>query len=91
MVGPAFLTHPDASLAAGVDDLLKQTGANLILLPEQGNLIGAMLIAGMYPQVKPAQADLDVLYLIGEQVPEDLPGKPFIVYQNIYPATSTAR
>jgi predicted molibdopterin-dependent oxidoreductase YjgC len=86
IVGPSFLDHADSPrLLEAVDRLVKQLGARLIVLPEQGNLLGSLLL-GISPRESTAGSqDLEVLYLVGENVPVSFPGHPFVLYQNIYP------
>ncbi len=86
IVGPSILDHADqARLLEAVDRLVKQLGARVIVLPEQGNLLGSLLL-GISPRESTAGSqDLDVLYLVGENVPVSFPGHPFVLYQNIYP------
>lgn len=84
ILGPGCLSHPgSAQLLSAVHELAERSGARITILPEQGNLAGSLLLDGLSPV--PAEQELDVLYLIGEAIPDRLPGNPFILYQNIYP------
>lgn len=88
IVGPDCLSHPhSAQLLEAIYRLAKQTGASLTPLPEQGNLIGAMLLGGF--SSLPANQALDVLYLIGEAIPNNVVGEPYLLYQNMYPPTGS--
>jgi hypothetical protein len=88
LVGPACLAHPDRQrLLPAIERLAKVTGTRIIALPEQGNLAGALLLGGFAPE--PDGNTLDVLYLVGEDVPEYVSGSPFILYQNIYPPSGS--
>jgi NADH dehydrogenase/NADH:ubiquinone oxidoreductase subunit G len=86
IVGPSFLDHADQPRRLeAVDRLVKQLGARLIVLAEQGNLLGSLLL-GISPRGSTAgNQDLELLYLVGENVPVSFPGHPFVLYQNIYP------
>jgi hypothetical protein len=86
IVGPSFLDHPDQPrLLEAVDRLVKQLGARVIVLAEQGNLSGSLLL-GISPRGSTAGSqDLELLYLVGENVPVSFPDHPFVLYQNIYP------
>ncbi len=86
IVGPDFLTHPDNHhLLPEVAALVEQTSARLIVLPEQGNLAGCLSIGALPVSSTAVHSDLDVLFMIGESIPQTLPGDPFILWQNIYP------
>ena len=85
IVGSSFLEHPENSLLLErVDCLVQQLGASLIVLPEQGNLAGTLLL-GAQSAANQQSTILDVLYDMGEDIPVSIPGDPFILYQNIYP------
>jgi NADH dehydrogenase/NADH:ubiquinone oxidoreductase subunit G len=87
LVGPAYLTHPrNRQLLAAIEQLAENTGGRIIALPEQGNLMGAALTGAINFAV-PNLPVPQVLYLIGEDIPENLAGDPFILYQNILPPT----
>jgi predicted molibdopterin-dependent oxidoreductase YjgC len=60
----------------------------LILLPDQGNLGGALQMGVTTPLATTSLQHLEVLHLIGEEIPSMLSLDPFILYQNIYPPTS---
>lgn len=89
LIGPAFLGHPQKGPFLGAAArLADQTRARIILLPEEGNLAGSLLLGAPYPAGLTGSQETDVLYLIGEDIPAELPGDPFILYQNIYPPSS---
>ncbi len=86
LLGPTFLVHPDnLSLMKMVEQLIAQTNAELIMLPDTGNLAGAFRTGVVTPLTADGLQGLEVLHLVGETVPADLPAVPFILYQNIYP------
>jgi predicted molibdopterin-dependent oxidoreductase YjgC len=83
VVGPAFLAHADnRCLLAAVDALAEQTGADLVVLPEQGDLVGAALL-GIEAGSSRVRRAPDALYLVGEDVPSGLPEGTFVLYQNM--------
>ena len=86
IVGPSFLDHAgQARLLEAVDRLINRLGARVIVLPDQGNLSGSLLL-GISPSASTyGSQELEVLYLVGENVPVSFPGHPFVIYQNIYP------
>lgn len=55
------------------------------MLPDPVNLAGAFRLGSAIPATMAGLQNLDVLHLIGEAVPLDLPAQPFVLYQNIYP------
>jgi predicted molibdopterin-dependent oxidoreductase YjgC len=86
LLGPSFLVHPDnLSLLKAVEQLIAQTGAELVMLPDTVNLAGAFRTGIVAPMTADGLQGLDVLHLVGETVPADFPAEPFILYQNIYP------
>jgi predicted molibdopterin-dependent oxidoreductase YjgC len=86
LVGSAFLTHSDnQQLLEAVKDLIAQTQARVIVLPAEGNLAGALRLGAAPCQSGLPQHETQVLYLIGEDIPAELSGDPFLIYQNIYP------
>jgi predicted molibdopterin-dependent oxidoreductase YjgC len=86
LLGPSFLAHPDnLSLLKAVEQLVAQTQAELVMLPDTVNLAGAFRTGIVAPVTADELQGLEVLYLIGETVPADLPDGAFILYQNIYP------
>ena len=88
VLGPDFLTSQDnEALLVAVEKLLEITGAAVMALPEQGNLYGALQMGIFRPEVH-AQRDVDVLYLIGEDVPAQMEGDPFVLYHNICQPTA---
>jgi anaerobic selenocysteine-containing dehydrogenase len=58
----------------------------LILLPDPVNLRGAFQMGIATPLTRTSFQTLDVLHVVGEVVPSDLPLQPFLLYQNIYPS-----
>jgi len=86
LLGPSFLVHPEnLSLLKAVEQLIAKTNAELVMLPDTVNLAGAFRTGIVAPVTAGELQGLDVLHLIGETVPADLPAGPFILYQNIYP------
>ncbi len=86
LVGSSFLTHADnLSLLKSVERLITQTGAELIMLPDTVNLVGALRMGIHTPVTMPSIQGLDVLQLIGEAIPSQLPVQPYTLYQNMYP------
>jgi NADH dehydrogenase/NADH:ubiquinone oxidoreductase subunit G len=86
LLGPSFLVHPDnLSLLKAVEQLIAQTNAELVMLPDTVNLAGAFRMGVVTPVTADGLEGLEVLHLVGETVPADLPAVPFILYQNIYP------
>jgi predicted molibdopterin-dependent oxidoreductase YjgC len=87
LLGSSFLSQPNnLSLLEAVERLVAQTAAELIMLPNPVNLAGAFRMGIAAPATAAGLQDLDVLHLVGESVPADLPIGPFILYQNIYPS-----
>ncbi|RPJ22697.1 MAG: 4Fe-4S dicluster domain-containing protein [Chloroflexi bacterium] len=87
LLGSSLLTHSDnLFLLKMVERLIAQTAAELVMLPAPVNLAGAFRMGIIAPAATELQ-DLEVLHLLGEAVPADLPDQPFILYQNIYPPT----
>jgi len=86
ILGPAALSHPDNQrLLMQVELLVSNLHARVICLPDQANLRGALQLGLFSEGVNTGKPDLDVLYLIGEAVPEHLPGSPFILAHSLYP------
>lgn len=87
LLGSAFLTNPDnLFLLKMVERLVALTAAELIILPDPVNLAGAFRTGTVAPVTNTDLHDLEVLHLVGETLPADLPAGPFILYQNIYPS-----
>jgi NADH dehydrogenase/NADH:ubiquinone oxidoreductase subunit G len=85
ILGPAVWSGPEYLPA--IEELVDVLGARVIALPDPSNLGGALRL-GLFSAACPpesTQRDLDVLYLIGEPVPAQLSGQPFILYQNFHP------
>ncbi len=59
-------------------------GANLVLLPPEGNLAGALLFAALFPSPPSENSAPDSLYLIGVDVPAGLRASPTIIFQNYH-------
>lgn len=84
VVGPDFLASQDNQvLLVAIEKLLGITSADAVVLPEQSNLNGALRMGIFRSENAQAKRDVDVLFLIGEDVPANLDGDPFILYQNI--------
>jgi anaerobic selenocysteine-containing dehydrogenase len=77
VIGPDFL----ARMPEAVERLQLAMGADLVLLPAEGNLAGALKLGltSSYPVVMPR-----VLYLIGSSIPLELPPGTFVIYQNTH-------
>jgi hypothetical protein len=87
LVGSSFLAHPDnIFLLKLLERLMAQIQAELILLPDPVNLGGAFQMGITTPITRKGLRDLEVLHVVGDSVPSDLPVHPFILYQNIYPS-----
>jgi anaerobic selenocysteine-containing dehydrogenase len=83
VVGAQFLTHPaNQVLLPGAAALAEHLQAALVVLPEEGNLAGALLLGAtlLAPAAEPA-----VRYCIGETAPGETLGQTFRIYQNLYP------
>jgi predicted molibdopterin-dependent oxidoreductase YjgC len=83
LLGPAALTDP--KILQSVEALIRKIDAQFITLPGQTNLNGALWLDMLGGELAETGQELDVLYLIGERVPNHISGQPFILYQNIYP------
>jgi len=85
LVGPAIFNHTDRrGLLQAINNLVRLCGASVVALPEQADLVG--LLMGI--PAKKGQSDDDVLYLLGENIPDltfEPIERPFVLYQNIYP------
>jgi NADH dehydrogenase/NADH:ubiquinone oxidoreductase subunit G len=89
LVGFSFLTHPDnVNLLKLIEKLVGQTHAQLVVLPDKANLGGALQMGITNPLTAKDLQDLEVLHLIGEELPAELPVGPFVLYQNIFPPAS---
>jgi predicted molibdopterin-dependent oxidoreductase YjgC len=88
LLGPSALT--DQHVLEMVEALIHSLHADVIVLPEQANLAGA-LWQGLLPGSSSGQEQaLDVLYLIGETIPSQSSGQPFTIHQNLYPLPAEA-
>lgn len=86
LIGSSFLTGPDnVFLLRMVEKLMAQLHADVILLPEQVNLGGALQMGITTPLSSTILQSLELLHLIGEGVPAGLSANPFVLYQNMYP------
>ena len=89
LVGSSWLTHPDnVSLLEKLEQLIAQIHAQLILLPENVNLGGALQMGITAPLSTTSLEQMDVLHVIGEALPAGLSFRPFVLYQNICSPTS---
>jgi NADH dehydrogenase/NADH:ubiquinone oxidoreductase subunit G len=68
-----------------VERLASQIHAELILMPEEVNLKGALQMGITKSLSKTNLQQLEVLHLIGEAPPADLSSRSFILYQNFFP------
>ena len=86
LVGSSFLTNAhNVSLLNMVESLASQIHAELILMPEEVNLKGALQMGITKSLSKTNLEQLEVLHLIGEAPPADLSSRSFILYQNFFP------
>lgn len=89
LLGSDFLTHLDlGELLPSVQALIDATGASLVLLPQEGNLTGALMFASLFPPAGKKKNPPELIYLIGEDVSPDLPTSSEVIYQNIYHASN---
>jgi NADH dehydrogenase/NADH:ubiquinone oxidoreductase subunit G len=89
LLGTEFLIHLDMQeLAPAVQALLDVTGARLVLIPQEGNLAGALLFASLFPAPVQEKPSPDLIYLIGVDAPDDLPGSSEVIYQNIFQSSN---
>jgi predicted molibdopterin-dependent oxidoreductase YjgC len=89
LVGSSFLTHPhNISLLKIVEKLIAQIHAELILLPEEVNLGGALQLGITNSLSKRTLQQMEVLHVIGEAIPAEQSSPPFVLYQNIFPPIS---
>lgn len=90
LVGSSFLTHRhNITLLNLVEQLLEQLHAQLVLLPEEVNLGGALKLGLTKPLSNTNLQQLDILHLIGEAMPEKVSPRQFVLYQNMFaPATA---
>ena len=82
LIGPNLISNSNTLLDA-VENLVNVTGGQVILLLSEANLGGAVLM-GISPQGSNSARQPKVIYLIGEAMPINSEGQPFILYQNIY-------
>ena len=86
LVGSSILTHPEnAVLLKMIEQLMPLINASVILLPDPVNLNGAIQMGITTPISLKSLQDLDVVHVVGETIPSDLPDRPFVLYQNMYP------
>ena len=89
LVGSSFLTHRhNITLLNLVEKLMAQIHAELILLPEEVNLGGALKMGITNPLSNTSLQHLEVLHLIGEALPENLSSRQFVLYQNMFAPAS---
>jgi predicted molibdopterin-dependent oxidoreductase YjgC len=91
IAGPAVFNHPDRQrLLKAINALVRISGAQVVVLPEQADLISMQMdIPGQDGQ--PNSPNPRVLYLLGENIDnlQNAPGRPpFVIFQNIYPPTA---
>ncbi len=85
LLGSEFLTRLSMQeLAPSVQALLDATGACLVLLPQEGNLAGALLMGSLFPAPDRQQITPELTYLIGVDVLDTLPVSTAVIYQNIF-------
>jgi NADH dehydrogenase/NADH:ubiquinone oxidoreductase subunit G len=84
LLGPDVLMHwENSSLAQAVDQLTHNIAARIIVLPDEVNLVSALHL-GIKVDPEAKRQDLEVLFLIGETLPEELPEHLFVIYQNLH-------
>jgi predicted molibdopterin-dependent oxidoreductase YjgC len=89
LIGSSFLAGPDNVFRLRtIEKLMVQLHAQVILLPEQVNLGGALQMRITTPLSTTMLQNLEVLHLIGEALPEHLSLRPFVLFQNMYPPAS---
>jgi anaerobic selenocysteine-containing dehydrogenase len=88
LLAPVALT--DQHILEMVEALIRSLNANVIVLPEQANLAGALWQSLLPGSSAAAEQALDVLYLIGESAPSLISGQPFTIHQNLYPLPADA-
>lgn len=89
LVGSSFLTHRhNITLLSLVEKLMAQLHAELILLPEEVNLGGALQMGITNPLSSTRLEQLEVLHLIGEAMPEKVSSQQFVLYQNMFAPAS---
>lgn len=89
LVGSSFLSHRhNITLLHLVERLMTQLHAELVLLPEEANLGGALQMGITNPLTQANLQHLDVLHLIGEAIPVTDSSPAFIVYQNMFAPAS---
>ncbi len=85
LLGGEFLTLlAMRELAPAVQALLEATGASLVLLPQEGNLAGALRMGSLFPALDRKQNTPALTYLIGVDVLNTLPASTAVIYQNIF-------
>ncbi len=90
LVGSSFLTHRhNITLLNLVEKLMAQIDADLILLPEEVNLGGALRMGITNPLSNTNLQQLQVLHLIGEAMPDSVSPRQFVLYQNMFAPAST--
>ena len=84
LVGPEFLTHLNIqALSSAVQSIMDTTGAKLILLPQEGNLAGALLFSRLFSSPDIESSSPELTYLIGVDLPVESPVSSEFIYQNI--------
>jgi NADH dehydrogenase/NADH:ubiquinone oxidoreductase subunit G len=85
LIGPDALAHSNnPALVEAVDQFVQKFGAQIIVLADQVNLVGALQLGLKGVDPKSVRQDKDVLFLIGEMMPENLPDHLFVIYQNLH-------
>lgn len=85
ILGPAILTNEfNQAFLQLVEKLVKRIGARVITLPQETNLYGSLQLGlSSYSDTQERQ-DINVLYIIGADIPTLSSTVPFIIYQNLY-------
>lgn len=82
LVGAAVLAESqNTPMLLAVEALAHRLGAQVIILPGESNLAGALRLglAGHPTTAQAVSPEVNVLYLIGEPLPGNLTGDPFII------------
>ena len=89
VISPSILKTPNTQeFWTAVEQCVHEFNARLIFLPE-GNHSIVNTFQSPSPLPDSTTQIPEILYLIGENIPAELPGHPFIIYQNIVSPVST--
>lgn len=91
LLGPTILAHPDnQAVLQVVEQLVNNLNARVVVVPEPANLAGALRMDLYSAEPVSLAKNLNVLYLIGEVVPAQPTGNPYIIFQNLWSPDSEA-